>query len=272
MPSKLQEQTMPNLFSIGEVSEITGVNTVTLRAWQRRYGLINPKRTEKGHRLYSDSDIVLIKEILEWLDKGVSIGKVKGLLGTAVVPEKIESSHQLDGTNEVIQYLEQFNQAKLDRQLNEVMKLYPLESLQTGLFDVVESFLNNEKNPIAELQKALWDSVLTERCIFSVAALRKRNTQCCLLISYDEVINRHFWLVNLQLANKGFNAISLPAINGKLSVLRTVVGQQKIKHVALYGESRISAVNLDLLVGFLSDLDVSVSVHGSIAHIHSLSF
>lgn len=272
MPSKPQNQTMPVLFSIGEVSVITGVNTVTLRAWQRRYGLINPQRTEKGHRLYSDSDIVLIKEILEWLDKGVSIGKVKELLGSAVVPEKVNSDRPLDGTEDVIRYLEQFNQVKLDRQLTEMMKLYPLESLQVGLFDVVESYLNNEKNPIAELQQALWDSVLTERCIFSISALRKRNSQGCLLLSYDEVSNRHFWLVNLQLANKGFNAISLQAINGKLSILRSVVEQQKIKHIALYGESRISAVNLDLLMNFLSDLDVSVSVHGSIAHIHSQSF
>lgn len=35
------------LFAISEVSEITGVNSVTLRAWQRRYGLLVPLRTTK---------------------------------------------------------------------------------------------------------------------------------------------------------------------------------------------------------------------------------
>lgn len=34
-------------YAIGEVSEITGVNSVTLRAWQRRYGLIVPQRTQR---------------------------------------------------------------------------------------------------------------------------------------------------------------------------------------------------------------------------------
>ncbi|MBF4212988.1 MerR family DNA-binding transcriptional regulator, partial [Pseudomonas donghuensis] len=38
------------LFPIREVARLTGVNPVTLRAWERRYGLIQPTRTESGHR------------------------------------------------------------------------------------------------------------------------------------------------------------------------------------------------------------------------------
>ena len=45
------------LFPIREVSRLTGVNPVTLRAWERRYGLIQPTRTDSGHRLYSQADI-----------------------------------------------------------------------------------------------------------------------------------------------------------------------------------------------------------------------
>ena len=68
------------VYPIREVSRLTGVNAVTLRAWQRRYGLVQPARTEKGHRLYSEQDIRQIGEILSWLERGVSIGQVKGLL------------------------------------------------------------------------------------------------------------------------------------------------------------------------------------------------
>ena len=38
-------------FPIRVVSQRTGVNSVTLRAWERRYGLLKPLRTPKGHRL-----------------------------------------------------------------------------------------------------------------------------------------------------------------------------------------------------------------------------
>ena len=40
------------LFPIRTVSAETGVNPITLRAWERRYGLVNPRRTDTGHRLY----------------------------------------------------------------------------------------------------------------------------------------------------------------------------------------------------------------------------
>ncbi len=55
-----------DLFPIREVARLTGVNPVTLRAWERRYGLIQPTRTESGHRLYSLSDIEKVRSILAW--------------------------------------------------------------------------------------------------------------------------------------------------------------------------------------------------------------
>ena len=43
-------------FPIRVLAEKTSVGTSTLRAWERRYGLLHPEGTPKGHRLYSDSD------------------------------------------------------------------------------------------------------------------------------------------------------------------------------------------------------------------------
>ncbi|MCX2890693.1 MULTISPECIES: MerR family transcriptional regulator [Pseudomonas] len=68
------------LFPIREVSRLTGVNAVTLRAWERRYGLIQPIRTDSGHRLYSQADIDDIRSILGWLERGVSVSKVGSIL------------------------------------------------------------------------------------------------------------------------------------------------------------------------------------------------
>ena len=65
---------------IREVARITGVNAVTLRAWERRYSLIVPHRTAKGHRLYSPDQILRIKHILTWLNRGVSVSQVMPLL------------------------------------------------------------------------------------------------------------------------------------------------------------------------------------------------
>jgi DNA-binding transcriptional MerR regulator len=70
------------------VSAITGVNPVTLRAWERRYDLIKPARTAKGHRLYTHKDIELvirILDLLDLLDRGISISQVSNSLRDDIV-------------------------------------------------------------------------------------------------------------------------------------------------------------------------------------------
>ena len=55
------------------LSELTGVAATTLRAWEKRYQLLTPRRTTKGHRLYSQQDVALVKEIVAKLQAGISI-------------------------------------------------------------------------------------------------------------------------------------------------------------------------------------------------------
>lgn len=67
-------------FPIREVSRHTGVNSVTLRAWERRYGIIKPHRTPKGHRYYTQEHLQQIERILYWLDQDYPIRQIKALL------------------------------------------------------------------------------------------------------------------------------------------------------------------------------------------------
>src|SRR4051812_15235695 len=67
-------------FPIRTVAHLTGVNPVTLRAWERRHGLINPQRTPSGHRLYGPGQIEVIHRILGLLAKGLPISRVERAL------------------------------------------------------------------------------------------------------------------------------------------------------------------------------------------------
>lgn len=118
------------LFPISSVSMMTGVNPVTLRAWERRYGLIKPTRTDSGHRLYSDDDVEHIKLILKLIDEGVAISRVKEALKIA----SEDKQKDLDGTSHWVQYQEDmlrgvnnFDDAILDEAYNEAMSLYPVD-------------------------------------------------------------------------------------------------------------------------------------------------
>ena len=110
-------------YPIREVSLLTGVNPVTLRAWQRRYGLIKPARTDSGHRLYSEQDIELIRQILAWLDKGVSIGQVKSLLGNPQQQAPEDNWSQIQ--QELLSLAQNLKLGALDALLSETSRLYP---------------------------------------------------------------------------------------------------------------------------------------------------
>ena len=60
------------------VSE-TGIKPDTLRAWERRYGLPNPKRSKGKHRLYSEHDLETIKWLIQRQDEGLSISRAVNL-------------------------------------------------------------------------------------------------------------------------------------------------------------------------------------------------
>lgn len=115
------------LLPIGELARRTGVNPVTLRAWERRYGLLKPQRTAKGHRLYPEEQVERVKAILAWLERGASVGQVRELLdkpiGTA--PQGDWQARQM----QLIEAIAGLSQRALDQQLNQAMALYPAITL-----------------------------------------------------------------------------------------------------------------------------------------------
>jgi DNA-binding transcriptional MerR regulator len=64
----------PATMSIGEVARRTGVTVPTLRAWERRYGLLLPVRTAGGHRRYRDQDVQRVLAVLELTGQGWAVG------------------------------------------------------------------------------------------------------------------------------------------------------------------------------------------------------
>ena len=59
------------LMRIGELSRAAGVSPEVLRAWERRYRVIRPQRTEGGFRLYSRSDLERVRALQALVESGV---------------------------------------------------------------------------------------------------------------------------------------------------------------------------------------------------------
>ncbi len=59
------------LYNIGVVSRMTGISMATLRAWERRYSFPSSGRTEGGHRLYSENDVLQLRWVKQRIEEGM---------------------------------------------------------------------------------------------------------------------------------------------------------------------------------------------------------
>ncbi|MEH6446337.1 MAG: MerR family transcriptional regulator [Oceanospirillaceae bacterium] len=149
------------LFPIRELSELTQVNTVTIRAWERRYGLLKPARTAKGHRLYSLDDVNLVKVILDYMAKGVPVSKVKALLSQ---DEGALPSHSDNDWYLLMQQLEavlaSYSFSKTQRFLRDLFLTYPVSLCRKEIIEPVINKLEHNNSCLAEaalLQSAIID-------------------------------------------------------------------------------------------------------------------
>jgi methanogenic corrinoid protein MtbC1 len=63
------------VYNLKAVVRETGLKPDTIRAWERRYGLPEPHRTDSGHRLYSQNDINMLKWLVLRQNEGMSISR-----------------------------------------------------------------------------------------------------------------------------------------------------------------------------------------------------
>lgn len=130
------ESVSGGLYPIRTVADITGVNAVTLRAWERRYQLIKPRRTPKGHRLYSQAQIDLIKQVVGLLEQGIAISQVGGFLAggnPAVVTTAGEEGPWPEYRELMLQAVQVYDSHELDRVYNDALSLYPVDLVTAHL-------------------------------------------------------------------------------------------------------------------------------------------
>ena len=69
----------PSYFRIGAVAKMTGIPMPTIRMWERRYQVVEPKRTEGGSRLYSEADVTRLSLLRQATEVDQAIGTIAKL-------------------------------------------------------------------------------------------------------------------------------------------------------------------------------------------------
>lgn len=79
---------MQSLYSIKDLEKFSGLKAHTIRMWERRYGILQPKRTAANYRLYSEDDLKKILKLAFLNRKGLKISTLASL-SEAALNEKV---------------------------------------------------------------------------------------------------------------------------------------------------------------------------------------
>ncbi|CAH0535198.1 HTH-type transcriptional regulator MlrA [Vibrio stylophorae] len=232
------------LYAIRDVASMTGVNPVTLRAWQRRYGLINPQRSGKGHRLYSEQDLQNIRQIMALLEKGIAIRHVKSLL-----EKNLDGDDLLEGdlaqAKGIYDALAAKNLGRAMQLLNEAIKEYPIQVVHERLFTVLEQWLNEPPLAGSEIVKSLWHHCIYNRAQFLVQASLQQGSEKLYLVLMQGSLAHLGWWHALLLSQQGWQVIVLEGMREQLNTLDVLLEHSEA--LAIYSDAKLTAVQLHKL-------------------------
>ncbi|MGD6841517.1 MerR family transcriptional regulator [Bacillus infantis] len=130
-------------YNIKAVSKMLGIQPGTLRAWERRYQMVAPKRNESGHRLYTEEHVKTLRWLLSKIDQGFTISQAVSLLENNVLESDPEEP--ADGGNHaeilgdrLLDALLQFDESKAHDLINQAFSLYTIDKV---LVDILGSLL-----------------------------------------------------------------------------------------------------------------------------------
>ena len=274
-------------YNIKVVLNKTGIAADTLRAWERRYGLPVPQRTQGGHRLYSEYDIATIKWLLAKQEDGLSISRAVDLWNEQLASNldpladsvSIDSSPSLAVTAQApdstlatfrTQWIEactEFDEIVAEQIINQAFSLFPVESvcmdiMQKGLSEIGDLWYENKLS----VQQEHFASGLAMRrldALLSAAPAPTKKQTILVGCSADEWHTFTPLLLSLLLRRRGYKVIYLGA-NVPAERFTDTVKDVNADLVVLVSQQLTTAATLQQAANALSIKNIPVAFGGRI--------
>lgn len=271
-------------YNLKVVLKETGIAADTLRAWERRYGLPMPERTEGGHRLYSHRDIEIIKWLMKQQESGLSISRAVDLwkeqsasgtdpLAGAIAPAfSLTQSSLPNGNLEVLrrEWLDacfRYDTISAEQILNQSFATHTIEIVCTdiilrGLFEIGEYWHQGT----ASIQQEHFASELATRkleALISATPPPTRNEVILLACPPQEWHAFPLLVTTLFLRRRSWNAIYL-GTNVPTDRIDEMLKTVKPKLVILAAQTLVNAVNLREMARVLNEKGIPSGVGGRI--------
>ena len=260
-------------FPIRVLSERTGIGSSTLRAWERRYGLLQPERTPKGHRLYREQDVKRIERIVGLLDENHTLPGIASLLNdeqeekTSGSPgSPLENDAWSALVEQTLTAVREFSTERIEAIFNESASLYPFDLVTERLIEPVLKTLGDQwdKRPAGIAEEHFYTGWLNHRLgarfhHASSQATGARIVCACLPGSYHDIGLKLFSISALM---RGYRILYFGA-NLPLEQIPYILERSAARGVVLAANRQNDSGVFDSLARLMHMLEVPVFLGGT---------
>ena len=270
------------------VLQETGLKADVLRAWERRYGLPAPQRTEGGHRLYSEYDVQTIKWLLLRQSEGLAISRAVNLWldqlnngkdpladwlpgKSAPILPMVANTGLVTNLDEIrsawIRAALAYNEGVAEMELNQAFTVYPVEMvcmqvLQRGIAEIGRMWHEGR----VTVQQEHYISALAQRRLDSLLLASPPPTRLHTIMVGCPANEWHTFsplMMSLFLRRKGYNVIYLGP-NVPSARFSESLDQVRPTLVVLSAQQLTSAAELSRLSAALVGMNANVAFGGRI--------
>jgi DNA-binding transcriptional MerR regulator len=168
-----------NRFSIRDIENLTGIKAHTLRIWEQRYGIIQPKRTDTNIRYYDGDDLKNALRVSLLNSRGYKISVINGMSEdemNELITEISDHDFRLKATvNELLECTVAVDSERFEDVLDGYIARYGMEkTIEQLLFAFLEKIgLMWMTDKIFPAQEHIASNIITRKLALATDSIRK---------------------------------------------------------------------------------------------------
>lgn len=277
-PADQDSLAQDELFPIREVSRLTGINPITLRAWERRYGLIRPTRTLSGHRLYSRADIEQVRSIQIWIQRGIPVSKVSDVLSRTRARPVLHTAIDLPGRSQdcwetqLTQALDAFDGPALERIYGQLLNIWPIAQVFVEILLPLWQSLRRDTEAFGGTSQWLFfDSFLRARAQLRLQLGQAQPPEALVLLAAlpGQCLELELLVQGLLLSNEDL-VVRVLALGQPLEELGLLCDRMQPQGLVLYGNHPMTLELQRQLERLAQGVDCPLALSGEITELSPL--
>jgi DNA-binding transcriptional MerR regulator len=192
------------VYSIGDLEKLSGIKAHTIRVWEKRYALLNPKRTDSNIRYYGDRDLRQLMNVAILKKKGMRISQIAAL-SPADMKSKVRGANQNNAAGHpqidaLTLAMIEFDQVHFDKLMDSYIHSMGFE---TCMVEVIYPLLNKLSilwmtGSIKPVQEQFMTLMIRNRIISAINELPAPQSDFTFLLFLPEGENQEISLLFLE--------------------------------------------------------------------------